>query len=182
MHTNCFGLFFFLPTRKIGVDLMAWLPLESTWWWFWLISMTSWFEHPTPQRCAPPASLTSAWKLLCPTTAAWHRPSRWSSADAHLDTRDSPARSIFFSINFSDFSFFFLFTWLCLNQVCVIFRTVLLAIPAPVVACTWVTVSSVNAMVTLTPVTRRPASVQYEAPDQLMIGIFLWIKASWQDL
>lgn len=90
--------------------------------------------------------------------------------------------NLFFKINFSDFSFFFLFTWLCLNQVCVIFRTVLLAIPAPVVACTWVTVSSVNAMVTLTPVTRRPASVQYEAPDQLMIGIFLWIKASWQDL
>lgn len=90
--------------------------------------------------------------------------------------------NIFLKIHSSDFSFFFLFTWLCLNQVCVIFRTVLLAIPAPVVACTWVTVSSVNAMVTLTPVTRRPASVQYEAPDQLMIGIFLWIKASWQDL
>lgn len=72
--------------------------------------------------------------------------------------------------------FFFLFHFLpdCARIIyCCFFRTVLLAIPALVVACTWVTVSSVNAMVTLTPVTRRPASVQYEAPDQLMIDIFL---------
>lgn len=57
------------------------------------------------------------------------------------------------------------------------FRTARLATPAPEAACTWVTVSSVNAMVTLTLATLRPASARYETPDQHLTGISLYIKA-----